>query len=126
MKVTYRTHFISAPKEVTDRLCDLLLIAAYAEYLGITNLFNQAKEAYTKLASEWDSYANAQAKAKSQSQKKWGWLGIGDEDTYITNNTNKWESDFRPIRMVIEEYAKTHNVFELQNELKKLLDNINK
>ena len=120
MKVTYRTHFTSAPKEVTDRLCDLVLIAAYAEYLGITNLFNQAKEAYTKLASEWDSYANAQAKAK------WGWLGIGDEDTYITNNTNKWESDFRPIRMVIEEYAKTHNVFELQDELKKLLDNINK
>ena len=126
MKVTYRTHFISAPKEVTDRLCDLVLIAAYAEYLGITNLFNQAKEAYTKLASEWDSYANAQAKAKSQSQKKWSWLGAGDEDTYITNNTNKWESDFRPIRMVIEEYAKTHNVFELQNELKKFLDNINK
>ena len=116
MKVTHTTHFFTPPAELSGRLSALAAVAAFANALGLTDLYNQAKDAYHKLSSQWDAHAQAQAKAQSHTT----WLGGGD--TYLAHRSNEWEWDYK----VWNEMAKSYNNYELQNSLRKYLDILNK
>lgn len=120
MKVTHTTHFITPPTELLGRLSALAAVAAFANTLRLTDLYNQAKDAYNNLSNQWDSHAQAQAKAQSHTT----WLGGGD--TYLAHQSNNWEWDYKLSTSIVQEYAKTHSTYDIQNELKRLLGNINK
>ena len=116
MKVSHTTHYITPPTELLGRLSALAAVAAFSNALGHKDLYNQAKDAYHKLSSQWDDHAQAQAKAQSHTT----WLGGGD--TYLAHRSNEWEWDYK----VWNEIAKSCNNNELQNSLRKYLDIRNK
>lgn len=61
IKVPHSTYYVSPPNELSTRLENLAATAAFAQILGETSLFNQAKDAYHKLGNEWYAKANSEA-----------------------------------------------------------------
>lgn len=116
IRVNHSTHFISPPSELTNILSKLAYVAALAKSLGLTDLFNQARDTYRKLSEQWDANAKAQAKSNSHTD----WLGGGD--TYLVHNSNNWEFDYS----TCEIFVKSKNKHEQQIELNDLLKELNR
>lgn len=94
--VSHSTYYISIPSELEIRLNNLVATAVFAQILGNTSLFNQAKDAYHKLGKEW--YDNACMEADKKSYKNW----LGGGKTYFVHKPLKWDSDSKFYKMTIE------------------------
>jgi len=96
IKVSHSTYYISIPSELEIRLSNLVATAAFSQILGNISVFNQAKDAYHKLGSEW--YDNACKEADKKSYKNW----LGGGETYLVHNPLKWDSDLNGYMIIIE------------------------
>ena len=96
IKVSHSTYYVSPPNELSIRLDNLAATAAFAQILGDTSLFNQAKDAYHKLGKEW--YDKACCEADKKSHKNW----LGGGETYIVHTPLKWSSEFESGKLIIE------------------------
>lgn len=96
IKVPHSTYYISPPNELSTRLENLAATAAFAQILGETSLYNQAKDAYHKLGKEWYDMACSEADKKSHKN----WLGGGE--TYIVHTPLRWNSEFESGKLIIE------------------------
>lgn len=96
IKVPHSTYYVSPPNELSTRLENLAATAAFAQLLGETSLFNQAKDAYHKLGNEW--YAKASSEAEKKSHKNW----LGGGETYIVHTPLKWDDELRSGKLIIE------------------------
>lgn len=109
IKVSRSTYHISPPRELEIKLENLVSTAAFAQFMGNTSLFNQAKEAYHKLGNDWYDRARREAEKKSYTN----WLGGGE--TYIVFNPLNWDYSFDIATQIIKQCAK--KLTHLQQEL---------
>ena len=109
MIVTDTFYTIKAPGKLQERLSDLCAISYYAKALGLNDLSKQAK----------DEQAQKDAKKKSS-----GWFKqvIGGGSYYSVSSANQWEND----SLLWEAMSKAATNAEIQKELKKLLDKVNR
>ena len=96
IKVSHSTHYVSPPDELSIRLENLAATAAFAQLLGDTSLFNQAKDTYHKLGNEW--YVKANSEAEKKSHKNW----LGGGETYIVHTPLRWDNEFYVCKAYIE------------------------
>lgn len=78
--VTTNYHTIYSPQELNDKLQVLQFAGAYAKLLGENKLYNQLKETFNSLKSQWESHASELCKQKT----KTNWLGGGDVYRYVS------------------------------------------
>lgn len=78
--ITTNYHTISPPVELTNKLFELQRAGAYAKLLGEDNLYNQLKEAFNSLKSQWEAHASSLCEKKT----KTNWLGGGDVYRYVS------------------------------------------
>ena len=119
MIVTDTFYTIKAPGKLQERLSDLCAISYYAKALGLNDLSKQAKDAYFELSKQWDEQAQKDAKKKSS-----GWFKqvIGGGSYYSVSSSTHWEND----SLLWEAMSKAATNSEIQKELKKLLDKVNR
>ena len=80
ISVTTNYHTIYSPAELNEKLNTLQFAGAYAKLLGEDKLYNQLKETFNSLKTQWESYASELCKQKT----KTNWLGGGDVYRYIS------------------------------------------
>ena len=80
ISVTTNYHTIYSPAELNEKLNTLQFAWAYAKLLGEDKLYNQLKETFNSLKTQWESYASELCKQKT----KTNWLGGGDVYRYIS------------------------------------------
>lgn len=80
IRVNTNYHTISPPAELNDKLFALQRAGAYAKLLGEDNLYNQLKEAFNSLKSQWEAHASELCEQKT----KTNWLGGGDVYRYVS------------------------------------------
>ena len=114
IKVNHSTYFINPPSELTDVLNSLAYVAVLAKSLGLTDLFNQARDTYHNMNKQWEANANAQPKAKSHTD----WLGGGE--TYFVQNTNDWDFAYKAWEIFIKSKSSYEQQILLMDALKKL------
>lgn len=118
IKVSHSTHYISPPNELSTRLENLAATAAFAQILGETSLFNQAKDAYHKLGNEW--YEKARSEADKKSYKNW----LGGGETYIVHTPLRWDSEFESGKLIIESQIRGLSRQHQQIALSYLVNNL--
>ncbi len=80
IRVTTNYHTIYSPTELNEKLNAIQIAGALAKCLGENKLYNQLKDTFNNLKSQWESQASELCKKKT----KTNWLGGGDVYRYVS------------------------------------------
>ncbi len=110
-------YWINAPEEYEEIGSELAFIGAVANRLHLTELHNQARQAYSELEKKWNRERQELTKKKSNTN----WLGAGS--IYLSNSITPWEFNYKMWSAAADVIPIHELEIELQKSLKKLNSN---
>lgn len=112
--VTTDYYWIKPPKELEEKVRDLVYIAALAKKLKLDNVYEQAKNSFLKIYNKWEIEGPALAKKKTSTN----WLGAGT--VYVAESMLTWDFQIKLGDAIVDDIPIDDCAKELKKELSKI------